>query len=267
MMKVGFYQFAPQFGECNVNLTKVLNALRHVEADVIVLPELAFTGYLFQDRSELASLAQDPARSPIVDSLTALCRDRDFCLVTGFAEKNADKIFNSALAIGGNGILQCYRKLHLFNMEKEYFDQGDTALDVIAVKDMKIGMMVCFDWAFPEVARILALKGADLLCHPSNLVLTYCQQTMISRCVENSVFAVTANRFGADIRPRGTLSFTGQSQLTAPNGELLYRAEPQQEKLFLTEIDPDQARDKSLTERNDLFGDRRPEYYTELLKS
>jgi predicted amidohydrolase len=265
MMKVGFYQFAPQFGEWKANLTKVLTALSDVEADIIVLPELAFSGYLFQDRSELASLAQDPIRSPIVDSLTTLCRDRGFCLVTGFAEKSADKIFNSALAIGGNGILHCYRKLHLFNTEKEYFDHGDTVLDVLAVKGIKIGMMVCFDWAFPEVARVLALKGADLLCHPSNLVLTYCQQTMVTRCVENSVYAVTANRFGSDIRPRGTLTFTGQSQLATPKGELVYRAESEQEKLFLAEIDVSKARNKSLTEKNDLFRDRRPEYYTELL--
>jgi predicted amidohydrolase len=265
MFRAGFFQFAPKFGEVETNLSKVVSALRGAEADIIVLPELAFTGYLFQNRSELASLAQEPTKSEIVSSLVALCRDRDFYLVTGFAEKSADKIFNSALVIGGNGILHTYRKLHLFNTEKEYFDPGNTALDTIELRGAKIGVMVCFDWAFPEVARVLALQGADLLCHPSNLVLTHCQQTMIIRCIENSVFAITANRFGSDIRPRGTLTFTGQSQLVAPKGELIYRAKPEEEKLFIAEIEVSKARHKWMTERNNLLEDRRPEYYTQLM--
>lgn len=266
MINVGFFQFAPQFGKLDNNLSKVLSRLRSVEADIIVLPELPFTGYLFEDRNELVSLAQDPATSPIISSLIALCRDRDFYLVTGFAEKRADKIFNSALVIGGDGILHTYRKLHLFNTEKEYFDPGDIPLETLELRGIKIGVMVCFDWAFPEVARVLALKGADLLCHPSNLVLTYCQQTMITRCVENSVYTVTANRVGSEHRPRGTLTFTGQSQLVTPEGELVYRAKSEPEELFIVKIDPGNARDKTITEKNNLFTDRRPEFYAGILR-
>ena len=266
MINVGFFQFAPRFGESDNNLSKIVSRLRDVDADIIVLPELPFTGYLFEDRAELASLAQDPATSPIVSSLIALCRDRDFYLVTGFAEKRADKIFNSALVIGGDGILHTYRKLHLFNTEKEYFDSGDIPLDILELRGIKIGVMVCFDWAFPEVARVLALKGADLLCHPSNLVLSYCHQTMITRCVENSIYAVTANRVGSDHRPRGTLTFNGQSQLVTPKGELVYRAKSEAEELFIAKIDPGNARDKTITEKNNLFADRRPEFYAEILR-
>lgn len=264
MLRVGFFQFAPTFGEIATNLSKVVSALRSAEADIIVLPELPFTGYLFQDRSELASLAQDPATSPIVSSLVELCRKRDFFLVTGFAERSADKLFNSALVIGRDGIVHTYRKLHLFNTEKEYFDPGNTLLDTIELRGAKIGVMVCFDWVFPEVGRVLALQGADLLCHPSNLVLPHCQQAMITRCIENSVFAITANRFGSDLRPRGTLTFTGQSQLVSPKGELIYRAKPDEDRLFITEIDVSTARHKWLTQRNNLLHDRRPEYYTQL---
>lgn len=267
MLRVGFFQFAPKFGEVETNLSKIVSALRNAEADIIVLPELAFTGYFFQDRSELASLAEDPAKSPTVSSLIALCRDRDFFLVTGFAERSTDKIFNSALLVGGDGVLHTYRKLHLFNTEREYFDPGDTPLETIELCGAKIGIMVCFDWVFPEVARVLALQGADLLCHPSNLVLTYCQQAMLTRCLENSVFAVTANRFGSDIRPRGTLTFTGQSQMAAPDGELVYRAKPGEEELYIAEIDVRKARDKWMTQRNELLEDRRPEYYTDLIES
>ena len=265
MFRVGFFQFAPKFGEVATNLSKIMSALSSAEADIIVLPELAFTGYFFQDRSELASLAEDPATSPTISSLIGLCRDRNFFLVTGFAEKSADKIFNSALLVGSEGIIHTYRKLHLFNTEKEYFDFGDIPLETIELRGVKIGIMVCFDWAFPEVARVLALHGADLLCHPSNLVLMHCQKAMATRCLENSVFAATANRYGSDIRPRGTLTFTGQSQLVAPNGELIYRAKPEEEELFIVEIDVTTARNKWITRNNELLEDRRPEYYIELI--
>jgi predicted amidohydrolase len=267
MLRVGFFQFAPKFGEVASNLSKIVSALRDAEADIIVLPELPFTGYLFQDRSELVSLAEDPAKSPTVFSLISLCRDRNFFLVTGFAERSDDKIFNSALVIGGDGILHTYRKLHLFDTEREYFDPGDTPLETIELRGARIGIMVCFDWAFPEVARVLALKGADLLCHPSNLVLTYCQQSMLTRCLENSVFAVTANRFGSEIRPRGILTYTGQSQIVAPKGELVYRAKSEEEELYIAGIDVKKARDKWMTQRNELFEDRRPEYYTDLIEN
>ena len=264
MLRAGFFQFAPTFGDVARNLSRVVSALGNAEADIIVLPELAFTGYLFEDRSELARLAQEPAKSPIVSSLVALCRNRDFFLVTGFAEKCADKIFNSALVIGADGVVHTYRKLHLFDREKAYFDPGDTPPAVVELCGAKIGVMVCFDWAFPEVARVLALQGADLLCHPANLVLTYCQKTMIARCIENAVFAVSANRFGSDVRPGGTLTFTGQSQVVTPKGEVIYRAKAEGEDLFIAEIDLGEARNKWITEKNHLLDDRRPEYYRHL---
>lgn len=125
-------------------------------------------------------------------------------------------------------------------------------------------MMVCYDWAFPEVARTLALQGVDLICHPSNLVLDWGQQAMLTRCLENGVFAVTANRLGSDVRPEGTVTFTGQSQLAGPKGVLVHRSDAKIEELFIMEIDLDQARDKHVTSKSDLLKDRRPEFYTAL---
>ncbi len=264
MLKAGFYQFEPGFGEVESNLEKVLSALEEVEADLIVLPELAFTGYYFQDRSEVLSLAEDTRHSRTVDGLVQLCRRRDIYLVTGFAERCGDKAFNCALLIGPQGLVHTYRKLHLFNTEKEYFDSGDTPLATVEVRGARIGMMVCFDWAFPEVARILALKGADILCHPSNLVLPVCQQAMLTRSLENGVFSVTANRIGSDTRPHGSLEFTGRSQVVGPNGECIHRATSDREELYLAELDIHLARNKMMTDRNDLFEDRRPPFYASL---
>jgi len=265
MLRIGYYQFRPLFGQIKKNLGKVITALKDIEADLIVLPELPFTGYYFADREETRILAEDPDDSSTVHSLKALCKERNLYLVTGFAERKRDKIFNSALLIGPEGLVHTYRKLHLFNEEKNWFDAGDTPLTLQAVRGARIGTMICFDWIFPEVARALAVQGAHIICHPSNLVLNYCQQTMLSRCLENSVFAITANRFGADKRPHGELKFTGKSQIVAPKGVLLHRAAAQREALYTTEIDPQRAEDKNITALNQMMDDRRPEFYGDLV--
>lgn len=261
MFRIGYYQFRPVFGQTKKNLLKVVNALHDLDADLIVLPELPFTGYFFQDRDEVMRLSEDPLNSPIVEGLTALCKERNLHIVSGFAERKGDRCFNSALLIGPKGLEHTYRKLHLFNQEKRWFDPGDIPLQVQIVGGVKIGMMICFDWIFPEVMRSLSLQGAQIVCHPSNLVLNYCQDAMRTRCIENMVFAVTANRFGSDKRPQGELKFTGQSQIIAPKGIIVHKAPPQREILFLAEIDPSLALNKYITDLNDLQKDRRPEFY------
>ncbi len=266
MIKAGFLQFNPIFGEVKKNLDRVVNTISKVDADLIVLPELPFTGYYFKDREELCTLAEDPRESKIVSSLVELCYKKDLFIVTGFAEKAKDKIFNSAILLSAKGIIQTYRKLHLFNTEKLYFDPGNLHLDVSNILGIHVGLMICFDYAIPEVARTLALKGADLLCNPSNLVLYYSQKVMPARCFENSVFAITANRFGTEKRPQGDISFSGQSQIAGPRGEIIYQAQSALEELYITEINPSLSRDKKITERNDLLADRRPEFYKEVYK-
>jgi len=125
-----------------------------------------------------------------------------------------------------------------------------------------VGVMICFDWIMPEVARTLALKGADIIAHPSNLVLPYCPAAMITRSVENRVFTVTCNRVGVEERVRGArLEFIGTSQVVSPRGEVLARAGRRGESVSVVEIDPVEARDKRVTPANDLFRDRRPRLY------
>lgn len=261
----GFFQFAPVFGEVDANLQRVLAALENARADLIVLPELPFTGYSFRDRDELASMAEDPASSFITERLVDLCRKNDFHVVTGFAEKSGSGLFNSSLLLGPDGVAGVYRKMHLFNREFEYFDRGDTPLSVIDVRGIRVGMMICFDWVYPEAARILALGGADLLVHPSNLVLTYCQDAMVTRCLENCVYAITANRTGSEKRDFGEVAFTGQSQITAPDGSILHRGPAEADEVFVVDIDPALSRDKRMTPGNDLLSDRRAEFYGELI--
>jgi predicted amidohydrolase len=122
-------------------------------------------------------------------------------------------------------------------------------------------MLVCFDHYFPEAARSLALAGAQIICHPSNLVLAVAQRTTVVRALENRVFWVLANRTGVEELGRKRLAFTGRSQIVAPDGTVLARADSAREQLTVVEIDPTQALDKRATARNDLLADRRTELY------
>jgi predicted amidohydrolase len=122
--------------------------------------------------------------------------------------------------------------------------------------------MICFDWFFPESARTLALKGADIIAHPANLVLPYCPKSMPVRCLENRVYAITANRTGTETRKKNqSLTFIGQSQIVSPDSEILVTASGDEEVLLSADLDPLTARDKKLNPLNDLMMDRRPEQY------
>ncbi len=264
-MKVGFYQFEPLFGKPDENCQKILTALAEVDADLIVLPELALSGYYFKSKPEALAYAEDPQNSPRLDAIATLAKKRNMYLVIGFAEKCEGQCYDSAALIGPNGIEHIYRKVHLFNTEKFCFEPGDTPFIVNEIFGIKIGLMICFDWVFPEVVRTLALQGAEIICHPCNLVLTFCQQTMLARCIENKVFAISTNRYGQEQRSaKDQLHFTGNSQIVAPGGKLLHRATAQSEVLFITDIDPSLANNKMITEHNHLFDDLRPEFYQSL---
>jgi len=122
--------------------------------------------------------------------------------------------------------------------------------------------MVCFDHLFPESARSLALQGADIICHPANLVLPdLAQRTMSIRALENGVFTATANRVGTEARNNESLTYTGQSQVIAPNGEPLIRLSQENVEVAVVKLDISLARDKAITKHNDKLGDRRTALY------
>ena len=130
-------------------------------------------------------------------------------------------------------------------------------------KGAMFGVMICFDWAFPEVARILTLKGAQVILHPANLVLPYCQSAMVTRSIENSVFTATANRIGIERE----IVFSGSSQITSTNGTRLANLSSDEVGIAFADIDPLKADDKMISKRNHVIHDRRPELYSRLVKS
>jgi predicted amidohydrolase len=261
-INAGFFQFSPVFGNIQHNLETILKAIQTFSGHLLVFPELAFSGYQFVSRNEVQDLAEVIPSGSTIKAMEKALRGRDLHVVIGLAERDHDHFYNSAILIGPNGYIGTYRKIHLFFEETIWFSPGDTGFRVWDIGRVRLGVLVCFDWFFPEAARSLALKGADILCHPSNLVLPYCPDAMVTRCLENGVFAITANRVGREQREeKPALEFIGMSEIVAPNGGILCRSPHKNQELSYCELDIAEARDKQINPYNDLLKDRRPHWY------
>jgi len=263
-MKVGFYQFSPVFGEPKKNLEKIVEQLLKCDADLVVLPELAFSGYLFIEKKEVLTLSET-IPGPISDTLREIAIKKGMTIVTGFAELNSpggDKAYNSAFLITPEGDIKIYRKNHLFHEEKLFFEPGDLGFPVFTVKGVKIGLLICFDHFFPEAARTLALQGAQIICHPSNLVIPFkAQLTTRTRSIENKVFWILANRTGSEVRGDKKFTYSGLSQISDPDGRIMVQAGELEEGFFAVDINPELAKNKSITPLCSLFQDRRTDIY------
>jgi predicted amidohydrolase len=262
-MKIGYIQTSPLFGDKDANLSQADELMKGIRADLLVLPELFSTGYAFQSKEELSDLAEE-TNGPTCRFLMQRSLDTGAVIVAGFAEKDGGSFYNSSVMVFAGKVTGVYRKLHLFNREKLFFTPGNYPLKVFEINGARIGMMICFDWIFPEACRVLALEGAQVIAHPANLVLPWCQQAMTVRCLENRVFAVTANRTGAEKRGADDLVFTGASQVTSCDGTILSSASADSACTGLVETDPALAGRKLVNDFNDVIADRRPEFYRPL---
>ena len=263
---VAAVQIAPKLGNLEENIVKTCTFIeKAVEqgARLIVLPELSNSGYNFKNRQQALECSEPIPNGPTIKEWEKLARRHNVWIIGGINERYKDKLYNSAVILGPEGYVGKYRKLHLFAKEKFIFQPGNLQLEGIKTGDFTFGVMICFDWAFPEVARVLTLKGAEIVCHPANLVLPYGQKAMRIRSLENHIFTITANRVGKE----KDLMFTGQSQITDVKGEVLARGSKDKEEIITAEINIDEARNKKITPYNDLLKDRRPEYYSLLATS
>jgi len=262
-MKVGFIQMDPKLLDLNANLSKAERFIKEAakkEARLIVLPELFDTGYNFESKDEVEEIAQQIPDGETTLFLMEQAREHELFIVAGTAEKDEKgKLYNSAVIVGpiGSGYIGKYRKIHLFYREKLFFEPGNLGFHVFNIGIAKVGLMICFDWFFPEAMRTLALKGADIVAHPANLVMPYAPRAMPIRSLENRVFSITANRIGEE---RG-LRFIGMSQINSPKAEVLLRASEDKEEVGIVEINVEEARNKMLNEFNGIFKDRRRQYY------
>jgi predicted amidohydrolase len=261
-MKVAIVQNRPEFGNVQGNLNRIEKMLVGKIADLFVLPELFATGYRFKNMDEAHQFAESVPDGRTSKFLLSLVRKNNAYFIAGLVEVEGNHIYNSSVIFGPKGFIGRYRKIHLFDTEKSCFHAGTDAPPVFDLGGVKVGVMICFDWRFPETARSLALKGADIIAHPSNLVLPHCPQAMITRCLENRIFAITADRVGIEERiPGEELTFIGQSQVVDPDGKILVRASETKEEVHIVDIDLEKARNKFLNSKNEIFKDRRPEFY------
>jgi predicted amidohydrolase len=255
-------QYKPLFLQVQQNFAQLRSMLEGLKSDLIVLPELALSGYVFARREELQQVAESIPDGKVFQGFRDLANQINSSIVYGFAEREGDRYFNSAALVNPDGSYDIYRKIHLFYREKLFFEPGNKPFFVTTAKSgVKIGMMVCFDWQFPESARSLGLKGAQIICHPANLVLPWCQEAMKTRSLENRVFSITSNRTGTEINGTHRESFTGQSQILSHKGDILIRMNDQEQGIYSVEIDPSLADNKQVTEHNHAFEDRRPSMY------
>jgi predicted amidohydrolase len=267
MVRLSVIQFSPVWGNKQHNLGAIEQLLANLETDIAVLPELCTTGYSFLTKKEAFEEA-DEVRSRAIKLFGQIAGDRGMMLIAGFAERDKENVYNSALIASPDGSLKVYRKTHLFFKEKLCFSPGDSGFFVVRhpVVDCRVGVMVCNDWRYPEAARSLALLGADLIACPSNLVSTVWGIGMPARALENKVYLAVANRCGTEKRQvedggGQTLTFNGGSAVYDVDGSALAKANAENDTILSMHTDPLTSRDKHFNPYNDLLKDRRPDQY------
>ncbi len=172
-VRVAVAQYAPVVGDLEANRAAAVRWARRAageDVDLLVLPELASSGYVFQSEPEAAATAEDARDGALVVALTEVCVDAGMYCVVGLNERDGTLRHNSAVVVGPQGHVATYRKLHLFNDEKSWFEPGGE-LPVVDLPFGRLGMVICFDLWFPEAARALALAGAEIIAVPTNWVL------------------------------------------------------------------------------------------------
>ncbi len=265
-MIVSCVQTEPSKGRVDENLSTCEGLVLGADADLIVLPELFATGYFFDSTEQARSVSEPAQDGATTQRLTQWAAATGATIVAGIAERDGGRLYNSAVVVTPHGWLGTYRKTHLFYQETQHFTPGDTGFQVWTVTDRqrrpyRLGVMICFDWIFPESARTLAQRGADVIAHPSNLVLPHCPAAMPIRALENGVYTATANRVGTETNGDESLTFIGQSRICAPDAKVLADAPASGPAVIRAEVDPGRARDTALNPYNDRWLDRRPDLY------
>lgn len=263
-IRVGVVQNVPEFGNVEKNLDAVHSLLfgqGDFRAELIVLPELFATGYQFISKSEVEELSEDE-NGRTAGFLKEISKKSGAIVVAGLPIRRKRGVTNGALVVSGDHILASYDKIHLFEDERDFFVGGEKSLPVIPTPFGPLGVMICFDWLFPEALRSLSLGGALIVAHPSNWVLPFGPQGMILRSVENRIFTVTANRVGREERGgKPPLSYIGQSQIVGPMGDLIVRAGSECPEVLSARISPNEALSKKVSVKSDFFEQRRPDLY------
>jgi predicted amidohydrolase len=270
MARIACCQLAPVFGDVVGNSARAAAAIEHAVtqgAQIVVLPELVSTGYVFADIAEARQLAE-PADGPTVTGWQRLADELDVVIVAGFCELGADDlVYNSAAVLVPGTVPVVHRKTHLWDRERLIFTPGDRVPPLVATSHGRIAPLICYELEFPELVRIPALAGADLICAPVNWpdlprpagerpgeVIRVQADASVNR-----VAIAVCDRAGTE---RG-VAWTSSSVIVDADGWPLAIAdgtEPSVTTLF-ADVDLLESRRKALAGLSDAFADRRPDLY------
>ncbi|MDH4609963.1 nitrilase family protein [Pseudomonas sp. BN102] len=268
-IQVACCQLAPKIGDLAHNRRLVERAVRAAAlqgARVVVLPELVQSGYLFHDLGE-ALASSESTDGPTLRLWQALARELDIVVVGGFCERlDEQRVANSAALVDRDGLRAIYRKVHLWDGENALFTAGTEPPPVVDTAFGRIAVIVCYDLEFPEWVRLPALAGAELLCAPVNWPdgprPPFERPAEVVRVQANAavnrMFIAACDRHGLE---RG-VNWVQGSVIVDPDGyPLAGPADMGGEQLLMARLNLNEARNKRISQHNNLHKDRRPELY------
>ena len=260
-MLISLYQMQPISGDAAANLSKIAQAAAAASdmgADLLITPELSATGYALSP-DQFAEIAQS-RDGDIVGALSEIAAEFEIAICAGFAERDGEAVYNSAVLVRPDGASEFYRKGHLYgDAERAAFTPGGDPPQVFDFAGIRTGMLICYDVEFPEYVRTLALAGAELVLVPTALPAgpisrRVADMVVPTRAFENGLFIVYADLCGEE----GALSYSGRSVIVGPDGDDLARAGTR-ETLLIAELDPSAYDD--CRKQNPYLIDRRPGLY------
>lgn len=266
MVRITCRQLSPVIGDLDTNLTTTTAAIREsvaLGARVVVVPELATSGYMFRSVDEVRTVAITPTH-PVFADWAAAVAEVDGVAIGGFAELGDDGlVYNSAAVVDASGVRAVYRKVHLWDKEKLIFAPGSTAPPVVDTSVGALGVLICFDLEFPEFPRSLALRGAELIVAPTNWPRESVPEgervpevtVAMAAAYSNHVAIACCDRAGTE---RGQ-DWNEASSIIDAHGWVVAHADAS--GVVTAELDLSLSSDKTMSELVDVFGDRRPELY------
>ena len=267
-MKIAGVQMDVSLANVDANVSTMIERMRETvaqETRLTIFPECAATGYCFESLDEARPYAE-PIPGPITERMTAACRDLDMFTIFGLLESDGDAVYNTVALTGPTGVIGTYRKVHLpFLSVDRFTTYGDRDFAVHAVDGLNVGMNICYDAAFPEGARAMAIQGADLIALPTNWppgAECFAEYAINTRAMENNIYYAAVNRVGTE---RGC-AFIGRSRICDPHGETLAVGSETAEEILYATVDTEKARNKRVVRipgehAIDRLADRRPEMY------
>ncbi len=262
-------QTLARLGDYSFNLSlceRYLDEAVRQGAELVVFPECMDTGYLFDSAAQCRALAETVPGGPFVDGLAQLAKAHGIYIASGITERGvaSGKIFNSGILFDRDGrVALHYQKQFLATHDQNWFAFGECGNPVVDTDLGRIGLLICFDGRIPEIARALALQGAEVIVDMANFfVMDQAEMWGPARACENGVWLVAATKAGHE----RSIYYPGGSMIVDPHGSVVTKIPYDTHGVAVAEIDRASAHDKRIYAANDKFADRRPELYRALAR-